>query len=351
MTQTYSIESVEERLVALGIPFSVHFARALVALLTGRKISLHQVTHLMPGKQNAEANRQQLRRCLDHECLTQAVWSQAIAALLPRDKWVLALDRTEWKRGEITTNLLVLAVVVHGCSVPLLWMVMPECGASDTEERIELLSRFVALFGRERMRFVTADREFIGSAWIGWLLCEQIPFRIRVKAGTYLLHPDGRVRRAAAWFDQCKGHGEPQRFLLWGLSVSVCGKSLPSGQFLIVISNQRGDLLEEYRLRWKIETLFQALKGRGFDLESCRLSLGRRLDGWFGFLALGLCWCLKAGALRDANDPLPLKKHGRRAISVFHRGLNELQPLLSCLAGRPCSRRYDQAIDLLCPVK
>jgi hypothetical protein len=35
----------------------------------------------------------------------------------------------------------------------------------------------------------------------------------------------------------------------------------------IVISNEKGDLLREYRLRWKVETLFQALKGRGFDLE------------------------------------------------------------------------------------
>jgi hypothetical protein len=131
----------------------------------------------------------------------------------------------------------------------------------------------------------------------------------------------------------------------------VSGKRLESGQFLIVIGNQRGDLLEEYRLRWKIETLFQALKGRGFDLESCRLSQQKRLSGWFGFLALGLCWWLKAGAKCDASDPLPLKNHGRRAISIFHRGLNELQPLLACLAGRPCPRRYDQALDLLCPVK
>ena len=142
MTQPYSIESVAERLTALGIPFSHHFARALVALLTGRKISLHQVTHLMPGEQNPEANRQQLRRCLDHGTLTQETWSKAISALLPRDKWVLALDRTEWQRGETTTNVLVLAVVVHDCAVPLLWTIMPECGASDTEERTELLLQY-----------------------------------------------------------------------------------------------------------------------------------------------------------------------------------------------------------------
>jgi hypothetical protein len=351
MTQPYCTESVEDRLDDLGIPFSEHFARALVALLTGRKISLHQVTHLMPGEQNPEANRQQLRRCLDHDRLTPEVWSKAIAALLPRDKWVLALDRTEWKRGDTTTNLLVLAVVVHGCAVPLLWTVMPQCGASDTEERIELVSRFVTLFGKERLRFVTADREFIGKEWIGWLLSEQIPFRIRIKAGEYLTHPDGRRWRAADWFDLRACHCKPREMLLWGLPVYVGGKYLKRGQCLVVISNQKADLLEDYRKRWKIETLFQALKGRGFDLESCRLSLGKRLGGWFGFLSLALCWCLKVGTLLEATDPLPMKKHGRRAISVFQRGLNELQALLSCLAGRPSQSLFDRVIDLLCPIK
>jgi hypothetical protein len=166
---TYSTESLAQSLHQLGLPFAEFFARALVALLTARKISLHRfaelryhIAHLMPGEHDLEANRQQLRRCLDHEILTQQVWTLAIAALLPRAKWTLAIDRTEWKRGKTTVNLLVLAVVVHNCAVPLLWTVMPSCGASDTEERKELLGRFVALFGKERMRFVTADREFIG---------------------------------------------------------------------------------------------------------------------------------------------------------------------------------------------
>jgi len=55
---------------------------------------------------------------------------------------------------------------------------------------------------------------------------------------------------------------------LWGLSIYVGGKHLPRrdsrdrrgpNEYLIVISNEPGDLLADYRLRWKIETLFQAL--------------------------------------------------------------------------------------------
>ena len=120
---------------------------------------------------------------------------------------------------------------------------------------------------------------------------------------------------------------------------------------MIVISNGQGDLLSEYRLRWKIETLFQALKGRGFDLESCRLSQERRLSGWFGFLSLGLCWCLKVGRFLDETAPLPLKKHGRRAFSVFGRGLCELQSLLARFAGRFCQPGFLRVLQELCPVR
>lgn len=144
---------------------------------------------------------------------------------------------------------------------------------------------------------------------------------------------------------------KPQKMLLWGLPVYVGGKHLHGKEYLIVISNQTGDLLSDYRLRWKIETLFQALKGRGFDLESCRLSQTKRLSGWFGFLALALCWCLKVGQVVDQADPLPRKKHGRRAVSVFQRGLCLLQSLVACLAGQPHEQRFQQVIGELCPVK
>jgi len=336
------------------LPFAPHFARALVALLTARKISLHQIAHLMPGNQNPEANRQQMRRCLDHESTAADMWTGVIAALLPKGKWILALDRTEWKRGATTINLLVLAVVVHGCASPLLWSVLPNPGASDTQERKHLLERFMALLGKERARFITADREFIGREWIGWLLEQGLTFRIRVKAGEWLGHADPAKgeKRGSEWFASQACRCKPRAMTLWGLPVYVGGKRLGgSNEYLIVISNEKGDLLSEYRLRWKIETLFQALKGRGFDLESCRLSQERRLSGWFGFLSLGLCWCLKVGRLLDEVAPLPLKKHGRRAVSVFQRGLRELQALVSQLAGRPVCSRFCHVVQELCPAR
>ena len=139
MTRPYCIESRQEKRKQLGLHCPDVFDRALAALLTARNISIHQMTHLMPGEGNADANRQQIRRCLDQDTRDESVWTKAIAALLPKQPWALAMDRTEWKRGQTTLNRRVLAVVgqfrretscVHGCAVPLLWTVMPDGGAS-----------------------------------------------------------------------------------------------------------------------------------------------------------------------------------------------------------------------------
>lgn len=356
MAQTYSTQTITNQLDALGLPFAAVLARALTALLTCRKASLHQVANLLPGEADAEAKRQQIRRTLDQPALTQAVWATTIAALLPaKGPWVLALDRTEWRLGKTTINLLVLAVVWAGCAVPLLWVVLEKPGASDTAERITLLGRYLTLFGKQTIRFVTADREFIGRDWLTWLLWQKVPFRIRIKAGEWLAHEDGRNKRAGQWFRFRACGCKARPMLLWGLPVFVGGKPLhrnrgnKSDESLIVVSNESGDLLEEYRLRWKIETLFQAFKGRGFEMESSRLSDPVRLSGWFALLSLALCWCLRVGEFLERVASLRLKKHGRAAQSIFHRGLNELQALLAPLAGRACESAFVQAVRQLRP--
>ena len=162
MTQTYSTETLANQLATLGLPFTDLLARALTALLSGRKATLHQIATLLPGPQaqkaqSAEAKRQELRRLLDQPGLTQTVWASAIAAVLPKGRWVLALDRTEWKVGNKPVNLLVLAVVHAGCAVPLFWSVLDKPGASDTQERKDLLQRFVTL---------SVHRLFVSSAQI-----------------------------------------------------------------------------------------------------------------------------------------------------------------------------------------
>lgn len=96
------------------------------------------------------------------------------------DEWVLCLDRTNWKLGQTEINHLVLAVACWGFSISLFWCNLGKAGNSESTERINLVKRFLQTFPEQKIRYLTADREFIGHHWLSWLTENQILFRFRI---------------------------------------------------------------------------------------------------------------------------------------------------------------------------
>jgi hypothetical protein len=193
---------------------------------------------------------------------------------------------------------------------------------------------------------ITGDRQFIGEDWLAWLIQQQLPFCLRIRCTDLLTHSDGTWDQACTFLQRaCRCPKVP--FLLWNQRVYVGGKRLTDGDWLIVVSDQAGDLLGQYRHRWGIETLFQSLKKRGFDLESSRTS---RPHALLGLLSLCHVWCLRTGLFLSGTDPLPRLGHGRPAQNWFRRGLDYLHRLLAPLSDRPDRVRFDRALLLLRPV-
>lgn len=62
-----------------------------------------------------------------------------------------------------------LAVIHDGVAYPLLFSMLPKKGTSNTQERIDLVQRYINLFGEETIDCLLADREFVGEIWINWL--------------------------------------------------------------------------------------------------------------------------------------------------------------------------------------
>ena len=92
------------------------------------------------------------------------------------------------------------------------------------------------------------------------------------------------------------------------------------------------DLLADYRLRWGIETLFGALKSRGFELESTHVvSCPERLERLLGLLALAFAWAHRTGqwVAEQVQPPRFNARQGRRAKSLFRYGLDYLCSLLA----------------------
>ncbi|MDR1602522.1 MAG: hypothetical protein LBS42_08860 [Tannerella sp.] len=86
--------------------------------------------------------------------------------LLHRDKYRPAMDRTNRKFGETNINVLTLAVIHDGVAFPLLITMLNKRGNSHTDGRIEIMNRFIRLFGKDRIDCLTADREFVGKVRI-----------------------------------------------------------------------------------------------------------------------------------------------------------------------------------------
>lgn len=354
MTCPYCIQEIQAVLTTLPLPNPQFLAAFLVGLLTCQKANFAKIAHAMPGEAKPESQQMRIRRYLDHPYLS---FAPAIAALLPETApWVLAVDRTNWQKGETDINLLTLAVIVGKTAVPLLWCDLAHPGNSDTAQRIALLQQFVALFGTKSIRFLTADREFIGQDWLAWLHEQDIAFVIRIRKNDLLTHTDGTCQEAFSFFvhrgDGCRN--KKQSWDLWGTPVFVGGKYLKAKDtkdgkedWLIVVSNRASaDLLRLYRVRWGIETLFQALKGRGFDLEGC---CSPRIARFLGLLVLALVWCLRAGMYLESVDPSKPLAHGRLPVSWFRRGLDYLHRLLVPLAGRAERLGFERAMALLKP--
>jgi hypothetical protein len=310
-------------------------ARFLIALFTVKSVCLTQIASVFPGEAQVGSHYKRLQRFLRGFDLDFATLARLLARLSgAHAPFVLALDRTDWKLGRIHLNILMLVIVHQGIGFPVLWCVLCKAGASDTRERIALLARFVAIFGKEQIGFVCADREFASQGLLAWLVEQKIGYRLRLKANALLSNHKGQAVSARRFFQNCPRQQERHlsgRRRCLGQSVCVAGTRL-AGDYLIVISDQPAPL-SDYALRWGIETLFGALKRRGFCLETTHVTQAPRLEKLLALLAIAFAWAFAVGEQEDQRQPTPHKKHGRLARSRFRRGLDRLRRLLCPLAG------------------
>lgn len=70
------------------------------------------------------------------------------------------------------------------------------------------------------------------------------------------------------------------------------------------------------------------LKSRGFCLESTHLRDRERLSKLLVLLTLALCWAHRTGEWLTEQKPLTIKKHGRKAKSIFRHGFDYLRRIL-----------------------
>jgi len=109
--------------------------------------------------------------------------------------------------------------------------------------------------------------------------------------------------------------------------LSGCKLAKRNGQqnFLIIASfNKPENGLQDYKQPWQIETCFRAMKSSGFDIEKTHLQDIKRIEKLVLLVMIAFVWCYKVGIHLHKMKPIKIKKHGRKAKSIFKLGLSFL---------------------------
>ncbi len=318
-------------------------AKFIIALIQVKTVSLVQISAVISGRAKPDSHYKRCQRFLRFFDLPFAEIAWLVVKLLGLPApFIISIDRTDWYLGETPLNILMLSLVYQGVAFPLLWTVLEKKGCSHTAERIQLLEKYLELFGKDSLSFVTADREFIGRDWFRYLRRERLPFRLRIRENLKVTNARrSKVVSAKNLFrTQKAGVGVllcGQRKVL-GEEVSLMGMRTPEGEYVIVASSdETEEILRDYALRWKIENLFGCLKSRGFCLEETHVTERERLEKLLALLTVAFCWAYIAGEWLARSNPIKIKKHGRLAKSIFRHGFDYVRRILcnqDCLTKR-----------------
>ncbi|MGH8500800.1 MAG: IS4 family transposase, partial [Methylococcales bacterium] len=288
------------------------------------------------GRAKEESNYKRLQRFLREFELPYAELAAFVVKLLGIEgPYTLALDRTNWKVGVVNINILMLSIVYRGVGFPVVWLVLPKAGNSDTIERETVIEIFIDLFGAQNIACLLGDREFVGKRWFRFLKQHRIKFQMRLKKDTLVRNRQGKQVQAWRLFASTRVNQMlviPEARQMWGMDLFLSGCYLGEGEWLILVSPEYSpEPAKEFKKRWGIETLFGALKSRGFNLEDTRLQDPERVSRLLGLLAIAFTWAFVVGEWQAVVKDLKLKKHGYPPKSIFRLGLNMLCRLVTNL--------------------
>lgn len=337
----------------LTAPTLALLAQVILALVQRQHVGLNKLALELPGPATRASKVKRLHRFFKQVRLPEAVLLRFVLSFAPAaERLWLVMDRTCWKLGQQDFNILVLAVIVRGQALPLLWTLFPHGGSSGTPGRCDLLSRVLALLPADRIAGLLADREFVAQHWFGFLQRQGIAPCIRLKADT-------RVGGVQVWalfkgIESGTVYWWHTRLLVYGVPLRVCAVRDDHGQVLDVATLERGQhAMQVYARRWSIECLFKSWKSAGFDLEASHLTHPERFSTLLGVLTLATLWAWQVGETADAQQPLPVLKHGRCAISLIRHGLDLLKTalvnLLWCPAQSTLRRTFQTLVRNLSP--
>lgn len=310
----------------------------IVAILKVQNVGLDRIAQAIESQAELPSILRRIQRFFAKFDLCGDLIAQLLYKMLPmQGPFSLTLDRTNWKYGQQNINILFLGIIYKGMSLPILWKFLDKKGNSDQQERIDLVKKYIQLFGISNIKFITGDREFVGAKWMQFLVEKKIPFVIRIRENMQIEKSETAKIKLSVLFRDLELNApffKNKIFKIKGVLVylSVVRFLNQEGkiEYLIVATPEYEPMaLEYYAQRWQIETMFKAFKTGGFQLENTHLVDSQRLNKLLMILAIAFIWAYKVGIYRNEQvKEIKIKNHGRAEKSLFAYGLEWIAHIL-----------------------
>lgn len=295
----------------------------LCALIEAGNVMFHEAALRLNGACEQASNLRRIQRFYADFEMDYDQVALLIASYLPMRKFKLCLDRTNWQFGEQNINIMVLTVRYAGTGIPLLFSMLDKQGCSNTGERIDLLERFIRLFGANRIACLIADREFVGEKWYEYLLKNNIRFYLRIPKHHHITYQgsEGKIESFAADLPL----NQPVHLddiEIQGCHLSMGLSKIDQQEYMAVLTNGRAHkAIDTYKQRWSIEVFFQQAKTRGFNLEQTHLKDLDRIAKLFAMLSIAFCWIIIIGVWTERHQkPIKIQNHLYADHSMFRIG-------------------------------
>ncbi|MFN5514783.1 MAG: IS4 family transposase [Cyanobacteriota bacterium] len=249
--------------------------------------------------------------------------------------WILAIDRTEWKKR----NILMVTVIWGTHALPIYWELLDARGACSIQVQKRLLKKVLPLF-KTRSIIVVGDKEFHSPHLAQWLQSRNVYFALRQKKSLHFQENLGEEYKILKEQDFKPGMSKFYQGI-------YCNKGDGLGSFNLAVYWKRKyrqkapkdpwyiltnlpslkKTLAIYRCRWGIEQFFKDCKSGGYNLEDTRVNDTR-------FMALLLIIVLSysittlhgqwlqranldmyAGRLQEESDKYP--KHSSFSLALY----------------------------------
>jgi hypothetical protein len=259
--------------------------------------------------------------------------TMSVLGIQENEQVILVMDRTYWMRGKTHLNFLYLSVYYRGYGIPLFFKMLPDMkGHSSVADRKELVEKFIAKFGKHRIAYIVADREFDGKEWLTYLVTNQIDYVQRLKENIiHMTSSRGEFRQASllcahvpASCQEALGVRKIYKTNSFSTNVTIV-KSPKNITLLLAHSPGIKDPALAYGTRWAIESGFKAMKTGGFNIEGTGLTKPKRICNLYKLVAMLTAIVLKLGVMIDELLPIKIKTHGRKAVSYLRLAFSILK--------------------------